>query len=147
MLARGGDCAVHRDCLTLELDQTDVLLLGTRAQYQELTEKLREQAFGLPQAGEQIAELLERIDVKPASLQVGNYTLPLGERTLVMGILNVTPEFVLGRRAWGRFRGGGHAGAAYARRRGRHASISAARARAPDQTPCPSRKNCTASYL
>src|SRR5947208_13160709 len=64
MLARGGDCAVHRDCLTLERDNSDVLLLGTRAQYRELTEKLREQAFGLPEAGEQIAELLERIDAR-----------------------------------------------------------------------------------
>src|SRR4051812_13092801 len=80
MLARGGDCAVHRDCLTLDREQSDVLLLGTRAQYRELTEKLKEQAFGLPEAGQQIAELLERIDAKPAPLRVGNYALPLGER-------------------------------------------------------------------
>src|ERR671938_687150 len=39
MLARGGDCAVHRDCLTLERDTSAVLLLGTLAQYEELISK------------------------------------------------------------------------------------------------------------
>src|SRR5205807_9880453 len=52
MLARGGDCAVHHDCLTLEREQTSVLLLATRAQYDDLLEKLRRQAFGLPEVAE-----------------------------------------------------------------------------------------------
>src|SRR5215210_1952288 len=42
MLARGGDCAVHKDCLTLERDETSALLTGTRAQYDELIGKLRQ---------------------------------------------------------------------------------------------------------
>src|SRR5688500_10720049 len=48
MLARGGDCAVHSDCLTLEREETSVLLMGTRAQYEDVIGKLFQQSFGLP---------------------------------------------------------------------------------------------------
>ncbi len=92
MLARGGDCAVHRDCLTLDRDQTSALLIGTRAQYDDLREKLHEQAFGLPEVAEQLSDLLESLDTPLKPLQLGRYTLPIDERTLVMGILNVTPD-------------------------------------------------------
>jgi len=92
MLARGGDCAVHRDCLTLEREETSALLVGTRAQYRDLLEKLNRQGFGLHQVGKQLEELLENLDAKLEPLQLGPYTLPVGKRTLVMGILNVTPD-------------------------------------------------------
>lgn len=92
MLARGGDCAVHKDCLTLERDETSVLLLGTQAQYDDLTDKLKEQAFGLAEVGEEISELLQNLDVPLDPVQFGPYDLPLGQRTLVMGIINVTPD-------------------------------------------------------
>ncbi len=92
MLARGGDCAVHRDCLTLDCEETSALLIGTRAQYGDLLEKLRLQAFGLPEVGEQLVTLLKSLDAPLQLLQLGPYTLSLGKRTLVMGILNVTPD-------------------------------------------------------
>lgn len=92
MLARGGDCAVHKDCITLERDASDVLLLGTRAHYDELVEKLAQQGFGLPEAGEQIAALLQNVDTHLKPVRLGRFTLPVGERTLVMGIINVTPD-------------------------------------------------------
>ena len=92
MLARGGDCAVHRDCVTLEREESAALLLGTRAQYDELIGKLCEQGFGLPQVGQQLYELLSNLDTPRKPLQLGPYTLPLGERTLVMGIINMTPD-------------------------------------------------------
>jgi len=92
MLARGGDCAVHRDCLTLDRDHTSALLIGTRAQYDDLREKLHEQAFGLPEVAEQLSDLLDSLDTPLEPLQLGHYTLPIGERTLVTGILNVTPD-------------------------------------------------------
>jgi dihydropteroate synthase len=92
MLARGGDCAVHRDCLTLERDETSALLIGTRAQYDDLREKLREQAFGLPEVASQLDDLLANLDAPLEPLHLGPHTLPIDERTLVMGILNVTPD-------------------------------------------------------
>jgi dihydropteroate synthase len=92
MLARGGDCAVHRDCLTLERDETSALLIGTRAQYDDLREKLREQAFGLPEVASQLDDLLANLDAPLEPLHLGAHTLSIAERTLVMGILNVTPD-------------------------------------------------------
>jgi dihydropteroate synthase len=92
MLARGGDCAVHRDCLTLERDETSALLMGTRAQYDDLREKLRSQAFGLPEVATQLDALLSNLDAPLKPLRLGPHTLPIGERTLVMGILNLTPD-------------------------------------------------------
>src|SRR4051794_32261495 len=92
MLARGGDCAVHRDCVTLERERTGALLLGTREQYEDLEGKLLQQGFGLPEVGKQIGDLLAEFDKPVKPFQAGPYTLPLGERTLVMGILNVTPD-------------------------------------------------------
>jgi dihydropteroate synthase len=92
MLARGGDCAVHQDCLTLERDTTSVVLTGTREQYDSLIGKLHQQGFDLPEASRQIADLLRNVDAQPRPLQLGRYSLPRGERTLIMGILNVTPD-------------------------------------------------------
>ena len=92
MLARGGDCAVHRDCLTLVRDTTSVLLIGTRVQYDDLLGKLAGQDFGLPEIGEQISDLLDNLHAPLENLRLGDHILPLGERTLVMGILNVTPD-------------------------------------------------------
>jgi len=92
MLARGGDCAVHKDCLTLEREETSVLLTGTRAQYEELIGKLRQQGFDLPDVAQQLNDLLSNLDTPSKAAQFGRYSLPLGERTLVMGIINVTPD-------------------------------------------------------
>ncbi|MDQ6694678.1 MAG: dihydropteroate synthase [Chloroflexota bacterium] len=92
MLARGGDCAVHRDCLTLERETTSVLLTGTRAQYDDLLAKLPQQAFGLPEAARQLDALLLNIEALPTPVQAGPYTLPIGKRTLIMGIINVTDD-------------------------------------------------------
>jgi dihydropteroate synthase len=92
MLARGGDCAVHKDCLTLEREESSVLLTGTRAQYEELIGKLRQQGFDLPDVAQQLNDLLSNLDAPIRAARFGPYTLPLGERTLVMGIINVTPD-------------------------------------------------------
>jgi dihydropteroate synthase len=92
MLARGGDCAVHMDCVTLEREHTSVVLLGTRAQYEDLSAKLQEQGFGLPAVADELSALLRHIDSAPTDLQLGPYKLPLGTRTLIMGIINATPD-------------------------------------------------------
>jgi dihydropteroate synthase len=92
MLARGGDCAVHKDCVTLEREESSVLLVGTRPQYEDLIAKLRQQGFGLPAVATQLSDLLANLDAPRKPFQAGPYTLPLGERTLVMGVINVTPD-------------------------------------------------------
>ena len=92
MLARGGDCAVHHDCATLEREESSVLLIGTRDQYDDLTGKLRGQGFDLPEVATQLTNLLADLDASHKPVQAGPYQLPIGQRTLVMGVINVTPD-------------------------------------------------------
>ena len=94
MLARGGEAAVNRGVAGLSVETTDVLLLGTLAQYRSLLKVLSVQPFRLREIGRTIAKALD--EVEPAARRrVWRCTgrdIALGERTLVMGILNVTPD-------------------------------------------------------
>ena len=93
MLAIGGDAAVAKGVLTHEVDTTDILVMGTHVQLQELSRKLSYQPFDLPHLGERIAHVLGAVAPSRRSLLLaGDYTLDLGERVHLMGILNVTPD-------------------------------------------------------
>ncbi|CAA7599915.1 dihydropteroate synthase [Acididesulfobacillus acetoxydans] len=93
MLAAGGDAAVHRNVIVNKVEQTDVLLLGTFRQLGHVAQKLAVQPFGLKDVGEALKRLLVLSEPpKERSLDCRGLTLPLGKRTLVMGILNVTPD-------------------------------------------------------
>jgi dihydropteroate synthase len=50
------------------------------------------QPFGLAALAEKIERVLENVEKVPRGLDCRGRFLPLGERTLVMGILNVTPD-------------------------------------------------------
>lgn len=92
MLSKGGEAAVSRDTIYGE-GTTDVLLSGTLKQYQLLMPKLKKQPFGLKGLALEIEALLQAIE--PANHQVklaGGGQLELGKRTLIMGILNTTPD-------------------------------------------------------
>lgn len=93
MLARGGDAAVSRGTVIHAVDETDVLLMGTLKQYRGFIAKLRMQPFGLPALANRIAQVLRSVEQNGVrELNCRGRVLPLGERTLVMGILNVTPD-------------------------------------------------------
>lgn len=94
MLALGGDCVLHREVSMLKIDPTDVMLIGTRRQYNGLLRKCRVQPFDLPRIGEEINQLLkdEKRRFRPWQLQAGPYFMDLQSKTWVMGILNVTPD-------------------------------------------------------
>ncbi len=72
-------------------DTVDLLIGGTRALYTSLqdaapdTPALRPVATALARARQDVEEA-------PPRLRLGNTELPLGQRTFVMGILNVTPD-------------------------------------------------------
>lgn len=92
MLAKGGEAAVAKN-VALGEGSSDVLLLGTLKQYQLLTEKLKRQPFGLRTIATEIEAILLALESKASTLQLAHgKTLELGQRTLVMGILNVTPD-------------------------------------------------------
>ncbi|AFQ42183.1 dihydropteroate synthase [Desulfosporosinus meridiei] len=93
MLSVGGDAAVHREVITNNIDATDVMLLGTVRQLEHLAKKVLAQPFGLKKVGHALKQLLT--DLEPAqtrSINCRGKELILGGRTLVMGILNVTPD-------------------------------------------------------
>jgi len=94
MLSRGGDCAVHMKVSMLDIAESSVLLVATRRQLRDVLRKLRGQPFGLKRLGAEIEELLYRQEKlkKREEFTCGPYTLPLGKRTLIMGILNATPD-------------------------------------------------------
>jgi len=93
MLSVGGDAAVHRNVIINKIEATDVLLLGTVRQLGKLASKVLAQPFGLKKIGHDLKQLLA--DLEPSKtriLKCRGMELKLGERTLVMGILNVTPD-------------------------------------------------------
>jgi dihydropteroate synthase len=97
MLSRGGDVVLHRDVAGLTIEKSAAIIMGTRRQLNELLIKLRVQPFGLKTLGREIEEMLKAQDQlerrgREIWLPHGAKPLRIGERTLVMGILNVTPD-------------------------------------------------------
>lgn len=94
MLARGGDAAVAHGTADWSVGTTDVLLMGTLRQYQHLVKKLKIQPFGLARLAAELEALLDHWEnaAGPRRLSCRSHTLEFGSRTLVMGVLNVTPD-------------------------------------------------------
>lgn len=90
MLSAGGDVAISRNAL-LGKQKTDVLIMGTIKQYESFTSKLKMQPFGLKNIADEIKERLTVFERKKyQKLEIGKYSLGIGKRTYIMGILNVT---------------------------------------------------------
>ena len=90
MLAAGGDAAVNRGSLNFSVEATDILILGTYKQYTRLVFKLSHQSFGLNDVASEIEKLLVTVEKKDGlAFECREYSLPLGEKTYIMGILNV----------------------------------------------------------
>ena len=100
MLAIGGDAAVSRGILDFTDKNTDVILMGTHKQYKRLIKRLKKQPFDLSKIGEDIEIILKNFEnnnkIKNIkfknSIKNKNYNLKIGEGTLIMGILNVSPD-------------------------------------------------------
>ncbi|MDA8337567.1 MAG: dihydropteroate synthase [Peptococcaceae bacterium] len=93
MLAQGGDAALHRGVLDASVEHSDILLMATRRQYELFCAKLKMQPFGLPVLAGRIRDVLDNMEeAGPWRLSCRGRELVLGGRTLVMGILNVTPD-------------------------------------------------------
>lgn len=92
MLSLGGDAAVHSRAVNFKVDRTDCILMGTTKQFERLAKKLRIQPFGLKQHALELSRLLHSIKSVPPQLKTVKKTFVFGERTFIMGILNVTPD-------------------------------------------------------
>ncbi|MFW5907694.1 MAG: dihydropteroate synthase [Candidatus Natronoplasma sp.] len=80
-LSAGGETAVAWKTLNLSIDESEILMMGTRSQYQRVMEKLEEQPFDLPGLAEEIESALKSYRGSESA-----------QSCEVMGILNVTPD-------------------------------------------------------
>ncbi len=92
MLAIGGDAAVSRDVLVNRCDRTDVLLMGTIKQMHLLCKKLLLQPFSMKRLSVEIKEILSNLEKSSFEWKVRDKIIELGKKTLIMGIVNVTPD-------------------------------------------------------
>lgn len=93
-LAKGGETAVTRGTADLSVDQTDVLIFATMKQYRLALTQLKAQPWGLPTLATRIEEVLQRENTFPhRKYNWTDRSLDINvDRTLIMGILNVTPD-------------------------------------------------------
>ncbi|HZJ84198.1 MAG TPA: dihydropteroate synthase [Syntrophomonadaceae bacterium] len=92
ILSKGGEAAVSKSALFAE-GYTDVLLMGTIKQYRELNKKLKLQPFGLKKIASEIDAIIRNLEKKAYTMVLANgQTMEIGQGTLIMGILNVTPD-------------------------------------------------------
>jgi dihydropteroate synthase len=91
-LSCGAELAIPREALTGKLKKTRCVLIVNLAQFKRLKEKLRFQQFGLSQLSQEIEETLVNYRREDYRLDLGKYKLNLKNRTLVMGIVNLTPD-------------------------------------------------------
>jgi dihydropteroate synthase len=91
MLSLGGDVAVDRRGLDCSIKQTDAFLMGTQKHFEKLILKL-EQYPDLGALGQSIKEAIKNITRTHYAIRCRKRKLILGKRTLLMGVLNVTPD-------------------------------------------------------
>lgn len=92
MLSVGGDAAVARGSVACSVAFSDILIMGTIKQILSMLKKIEKQPFGLNVIAADILELLKNISQKEYILKTSRREIQLGEKTLIMGILNVTPD-------------------------------------------------------
>lgn len=75
-------------------DLSDVLLIASRKQLESVLQGMSARSAGLKSAAAEVREVLANREQNRhrRELVCGPHILPIGERTLVMGILNVTPD-------------------------------------------------------
>ncbi len=93
MLAVGGEAAVTRGVINCSADNSDAILSATRKQFRKFCQKLRAQPFSLAQMADRIESALRgKEKSKGLPFNCRGLAVDLKERSLIMGILNVTPD-------------------------------------------------------
>jgi len=92
MLVAGGDAAVKKEVVSFNVKRSDVLLMGTEAQYRKVIPRLRKQPFDLAVVASQVKQALDNFKQDKFVISIGNKELNLSENTAIMGILNLTPD-------------------------------------------------------
>lgn len=91
MLSVGGEVCVSRGVAAFDDTPGPVLLVGDRRQFRRALPRLRMEPFGLAAIAGEIERVLRQAHETPPPIPCGARTLTF-ERSLVMGIINVTPD-------------------------------------------------------
>ncbi len=88
----GGDAVIALDAVNCRIAHSDVILMGTLTQIRSFTEKITLHPLGLCEIAEHISQVLDNLALDSVPLKTSRREMVLGDRTLIMGILNVTPD-------------------------------------------------------
>jgi dihydropteroate synthase len=91
MLALGGEAAVDRRGLDCSAKRADALLMGTQKQLEKLILKL-DQYLDFQSLSQTLKVTLKNLTKTHFAVRCRRETLTLGKKTLLMGVLNVTPD-------------------------------------------------------
>ncbi|MBM4322043.1 MAG: dihydropteroate synthase [Deltaproteobacteria bacterium] len=91
MLSLGGDAALDGRVLDCSVGSTDGLLMGSQKQFEKLIQKLDSYPH-LQKIGHALKEAFQNILKSRFTIRCRRRTFNLGERTLLMGVLNITPD-------------------------------------------------------
>jgi dihydropteroate synthase len=92
MLAIGGEAALNEGNIESKCSGTDVILVGTEYHLRELAARVQGDVHGLAATGDAILAALFHYSTPPVAMHCLSHTFPFGEKTYVMGILNLTPD-------------------------------------------------------
>jgi len=92
MLSISGEVAVPKGVITGRKRNTDCLIIGNLSQLWRLSGKLKRQPFGLSSVSDELNRIIGNFLRKKFTIDTGKHKLRLGKRTLIMGIVNLTPD-------------------------------------------------------
>lgn len=92
ILAIGGEAAVAKGAASCTIASSGAVVSGTLKQMEVLFDKLSRQSFGLPGVARCMKEALDAALAPEISLKGRTRSWTVGKKTLIMGILNVTPD-------------------------------------------------------
>jgi dihydropteroate synthase len=92
MLSLGADAAIARGAIGCRIDRTDVILMGTLKQVRRFAEQATDQPVGLEKISETIRHILNNLSLNSALVRTSRREITMGEGTLIMGIINATPD-------------------------------------------------------
>ena len=92
MLSLGGDVAVARGSVECSIEKTDAIIIGTVKQVEALAGKISIQPFGLKRISMDLKNLLRNLTRDRFVLRTPRREIPVGKKTLLMGVINVTPD-------------------------------------------------------
>jgi dihydropteroate synthase len=92
MLAIGGEVSLPREVFDYSGSEVEVVISGNLKQYKHLIGKLKRQPFGLKALAAELEALLTDARSGAKTIRLKGREYDLGERTLVMGVVNLTPD-------------------------------------------------------